>query len=256
MSDSTEELFQLPPDEAFDLFADDQHFQSPVSESKSRRAPTTAAGLPRFDGDTGTLPERACHAYQELLKREFVTARHVTWRDLLTYRAEIGSRLNELNLILVVNEDQGFAYKTDATVDGGYALLAKKPISMMDSLVLIHLRLQQAVTAPHEPTIVERADIVDSLRPYRNPEDTNEKRHDDKVLQSVEQLITYKLLSPIAATDRLLVEPVLAAAFPLTQIQALNEVYLARARGERVPAPPADGGGAEPGESSQGEDSP
>lgn len=227
-ADGNDALFTAT-EEPFDLFAGDDHYRSGGVADAPRKPAATAAGLPRFPGDTGTLPERACHALQEMLKRDFVTRRHVTWRDLLTYRAEVSSRLNELNLVLVVDEDAGFAYKTDAEVDGGYSLLTKKPISMMDSLVLLYLRLQQAVTAAHEPTIVERGDILDNLRSYRRPEDTDEKRHDEKVRLAVDQLVKYKLVTEIAGTDRLIVEPVLAAAFPLAQIQALHEVYKTRA---------------------------
>ena len=60
---------QMGAVDGFDLFANDPNFnlpREPVAATASDRV------LPRFEGDTGELPERACYAYQELLKKEFV----------------------------------------------------------------------------------------------------------------------------------------------------------------------------------------
>lgn len=215
---------------AFDLFADDPNFTTPPAP-QTTSASAEGARVPRFVGDTGVLPEPACYAYQELLKREYVERASKNWAALLDHRSDIASRLCELNMLLVIDEERGFAYKSEAEVEGGYSLLAKKPIRWMDSLLLVYLRLQQALEpGRYDDVIVERRDIVEHLRSYRKPADTDIARHDKQIDRSIETMISYDILVPLTATDRFLVAPVLSAAFPLAHIEALNELYLRQAQ--------------------------
>jgi Domain of unknown function (DUF4194) len=215
--------------DGFDLFADDPNFNLP---SEPVAAPASDRVLPRFEGDTGELPERACYAYQELLKKEFVDRSSKNWPLLLDYRPVIASRLSELNLRLIVDEERGFAYKIEAEVDGGYSLLARKPIRWMDSVLLVYLRLQQALEVGRfDDTVVERRDIVEHLQSYRRPSDTDLFKHQQQIDKSIDTMIGYGILIPLTGTDRFLVAPVLSAAFPLPHIEALNQLYLSHARG-------------------------
>jgi hypothetical protein len=215
--------------DGFDLFADDPNFtvaHEPVT------APASDRVLPRFEGDTGELPERACYAYQELLKKEFVDRSSKNWPVLLDYRPIIASRLSELNLRLIIDEERGFAYKIEAEVDGGYSLLARKPIRWMDSVLLVYLRLQQALeVGRYDDTVVERRDIVEHLQSYRRPTDTDLFKHQQQIDKSIDTMIGYGILIPLTGTERFLVAPVLSAAFPLPHIEALNQLYLNHARG-------------------------
>lgn len=223
MTDSIEPL------DAFDLFADDPNFGL-TSEPTS--VPASDRVLPRFEGDTGELPERACYAYQELLKKEFMDRSSKNWSVLLDYRVVIASRLSELNLRLIVDEERGYAYKIEAEVDGGYSLLARKPIRWMDSVLLVYLRLQQALeVGRYDDTVVERRDIVEHLQSYRRPSDTDLFKHQQQIDRSIETMIGYGILIPLTGTHRFLVAPVLSAAFPLPHIEALNQLYLSHARG-------------------------
>jgi hypothetical protein len=215
----------------FDLFADDPNFIAPHGTRETAVTPAAEAGMPRFIGDTGVLPEHACYAYQELLKKEFVDRASKNWPALLENRSDVASRLSELNMLLVVDEERGFAYKTEAEAEGGYSLLAKKPIRWMDSLLLVYLRLQQALElGRYDDVIVERRDIVEHLRSYRKPGDTDIARHDKQIEKSIDTMIGYDILVSLTGTDRFLVAPVLSAAFPLAHIEALNELYLRQAQ--------------------------
>jgi hypothetical protein len=216
----------------FDLFADDPNFVAPHG-TREAPAPPSTTGMPRFSGDTGLLPESACYAYQELLKSEYVDRTSKNWPALLENRTDLASRLSELNLLLVIDEDRGFAYKNEADVEGGYSLLAKKPIRWMDSVLLVYLRLQQALElGRYEDVIVERRDIVEHLRSYRKPTDTDIARHDKQIEKSIDVMIGYDLLIPLTGTERFLVAPILSAAFPLAHIEALNELYLRQTHSE------------------------
>jgi hypothetical protein len=215
--------------DGFDLFADDPNFNL---ASEAVAGPAADRVLPRFEGDTGELPERACYAYQELLKKEFVDRSSKNWTVLLDYRPVIASRLSELNLRLIVDEERGFAYKIEAEVDGGYSLLARKPIRWMDSVLLVYLRLQQALeVGRYDDTVVERRDIVEHLQSYRRPSDTDLFKHQQQIDKSIDTMIGYGILIPLTGTDRFLVAPVLSAAFPLPHIEALNQLYLSHAGG-------------------------
>jgi Domain of unknown function (DUF4194) len=221
--------------DAFDLFADDPHFNAPAAPQELTATSAISSMMPRFVGDTGLLPERACYAYQELLKREYVDRSSKNWAALLDHRDSLASRLSELNMLFVIDEERGFAYKSEAEVEGGYSLLAKKPIRWMDSILLVYLRLQQALeVGRYDDTIVERRDIVEHLRSYRRPADTDHYRHDRQIDKSIETMVNYGILIPLTGTDRFLVAPVLSAAFPLAHVEALNDLYLRQAGAEGV----------------------
>lgn len=221
------------PVDEFDLFADDPNFAAPAAARDTTPATTVETRMPRFVGDTGQLPEQACYAYQELLKKEFVDRSSKHWAALLDSRSDLASRLSELNMALVIDEELGFAYKSEAEVDHGYSLLAKKPIRWMDSVLLVYLRLQQALeVGRYDDAIVERRDIVEHLRSYRKPADTDTYRHDKQIEKSIETMVGYNILIPLTGTERFLIAPVLSAAFPLAHIDALNELYLRQAKAD------------------------
>jgi hypothetical protein len=219
------------PVEEFDLFADDPNFAAPSVARDTAAVTPVDSLMPRFVGDTGRLTEQTCYAYQELLKKEFVDRSSKHWAALLDSRSDIASRLSELNMVLVIDEEQGFAYKSEAEVEGGYSLLAKKPIRWMDSVLLVYLRLQQALeVGRYDDAIVERRDIIEHLRSYRKLADTDTYRHDKQIEKSIETMVGYNILIPLTGTERFLIAPVLSAAFPLAHIDALNELYLRQAK--------------------------
>ncbi len=118
----------------------------------------------RFDGDTGQLPAEVCWALQTL-----VAAPHVSednkkhWAVVLQHEALLRSRLSELNLILEINLEHGYAFTRQAEDPSPHVrtILRPRPLNLLASALTLYL-YNQYVVAPEDP-VVEQSDIIDHL---------------------------------------------------------------------------------------------
>ena len=124
---------------------------------------------PRFDGDVSELPDRACWALQQLLTRRYVSAD--TDRDLyawvVEYRAQLGVRLSELDLLLrIVSDtsgDGGVAFVEQARYESarGAKLLRREPLGTYDSILALHLA--QMMRANNDQAVLISRDEIHGL---------------------------------------------------------------------------------------------
>ena len=124
---------------------------------------------PRFDGDVSELPDRACWALQQLLTRRYVSAD--TDRDLyawvVEYRAQLGVRLSELDLLLRIvadpSGDGGVAFVEQARYESARRakLLRREPLGTYDSILALHLA--QMMRANNDQAVLISRDEMHGL---------------------------------------------------------------------------------------------
>jgi hypothetical protein len=106
---------------------------------------TEEVRVSRFEGDTSALHQHACWALQNLLARRFITKADTPdlWRWVVKYRAELSSRLSELDLRLRIFDDIEVAFTEQAETfrDNPRArkMLRRESIGVYASMLAIHL---------------------------------------------------------------------------------------------------------------------
>ncbi|WP_311354508.1 DUF4194 domain-containing protein [Corynebacterium pyruviciproducens] len=123
--------------------------------------------------DTGTLTLSQRKALVKLIKGPFITtttpADREDFRVIVESRTLLSQQLDNLFLTLVVDETAGVAYTKvwDTEVDGARTLLRAKPLTFVETVIILHLRRQLAKSNPNERTIVEKQEVFEATAPTR-----------------------------------------------------------------------------------------
>ena len=97
--------------------------------------------------DTGTLTLSQRKALVKLIKGPFITtttpADREDFRVIVESRTLLSQQLDNLFLTLVVDETAGVAYTKvwDTEVDGARTLLRAKPLTFVETVIILHLSL-------------------------------------------------------------------------------------------------------------------
>ncbi|MCE7009995.1 DUF4194 domain-containing protein [Kibdelosporangium philippinense] len=201
------------------------------------------------DGDPSRLPLEAKRALVVLLKSRFVSRaqNRPTWDSLLAYEQEITGRLGDLFLELVIDRDLEVAFKRqNLDEDAPKVLRREKPLSRDASFLLVFLRQEWAYAADG-PVVVNRSQVEEFLRAYREEGDGDRAKFERRVNAAIGVLGDMKLLSVDQDADYLFtVSPVVVPLIGVDEFTQLEAAYLRGMDAAGSSALDADNGPLEP----------
>ncbi|GLE53179.1 DUF4194 domain-containing protein [Mycobacterium montefiorense] len=188
---------------------------------------------PRFDGDVSELPDRACWALQQLLTRRYISAeadRDVyTW--VLEYRAQLSTRLSELDLLLRVVEGADVAFVEQARYESarGAKLLRREPLGTYDSILALHLA-QMMRASGDQAVVISREEMHGLFSGVLNDVDRDAVTFTARIDGAITRLASLEILRKTRDDeDSYTVSPVINAvmtASVITELQQQFEVLL------------------------------
>ena len=209
-----------------------------------------------WDRDTGTLRTASRTVLASLIKGPYVSAeRHQqNWRALLADTEEIRSRLADMFLDLVIDDERGVAFVRNAETydDDAPQVVRTSPLTLMDTAMLLHLRRELVSATGGGRVIVGRDEVYEHLQAYRSQVSTDDAGFTKRINSSWKKMDSLGILQRTATSSvdgRFEISPVLRLIFGPEQIQAVRDEY-ARLRG----ADHADGMGIDKVESEDGGD--
>lgn len=206
-----------------------------------------AAGLAQlrglWDGDLGTLSLESRRAFAALLQGPIIVAQNkpALWAAIVSDEMTLRSRLNDVFLDLVLNEDDGIAFTRPAnsgedlhTPEGQThpmpIILRSKPLSHVDTLVILHLRQELSLAAPGERVIIDRDDLRDHVMMYRPDGDRDEAKMDRRFTAAFKRMVEYSLLAKTETDNRFEISPALRSIFDADTVEGIKAEYDARFR--------------------------
>ncbi|MCI6207293.1 MAG: DUF4194 domain-containing protein [Corynebacterium glucuronolyticum] len=183
------------------------------------------------DTDTGTLTLKQRQALVKLIKGPFVTASDPKDQEIFNVIVEsrevLSQQLNNLFLTLVLDETAGIAYTKvwDAEVDGARSLLRARPLTFLDTVVILHLRRQLAKASPNERTIVDKQEVFEATAPYQATQGTDHTKQQTNFNASWKRIAEWKVVAQTLNPDRWEVSQVLRVAFSSEEIKAVTESF-------------------------------
>jgi len=184
-----------------------------------------------YPGDSGQLSLQARRVLVQLLAGPSLDGqRHaLLWPVLIRDEDAIRVRLSDLFLELVIDRDQQVAFTRQADTGEVDAplLLRRAKLSLLDSILLLHLRqiLTQA-DAHGERAVVSRAEMIEYLGVYERANNTDRALFEKRINASMEKVRKHSILRKIRGSDdRFEVSPTLKLLFSAEEIQALTRVY-------------------------------
>ena len=179
-----------------------------------------------------SFPFEAKRALVQLLRGPVIThdAHRQQWSAILAHRTEIERRLADVFLTLVLDEDDGIAFtRPQPTPDDPKLappqVLRTETLTFMDTLVLLTLRYQLLVAPSGQRVIVEYADIVADMDPYRGRYTTDDAGFRKRINASWEKMKNYSLISEADTPGRFEVSPVLRQLFDAEEIALVEAEY-------------------------------
>lgn len=188
---------------------------------------------PRFDGDVSELPDRACWALQQLLTRRYLSAEAdrdlYTW--VLEYRAQLGVRLSELDLLLRVVEgfhgDEGVAFVEQARYESarGAKLLRREPLGTYDSILALHLA-QMMRASGDQTVLVSREEVHGLFSGVLNDTDRDTVTFTARIDAAIARLASLDILRKSRDDeDSYTVSPVINAVMTAAVITELQQQF-------------------------------
>ncbi len=191
---------------------------------------STAAKL--WDRDAGTLREPSRRALGALIKGPYVSAEKQpqNWRALLGDAAEIRSRLADMFLDLVIDDERGVAFVRNAETYSGDApqVVRTAPLTLMDTAMLLHLRRELVSGSGAGRVIVGKEEVYEQLQAYRGQYSTDDAGFAKRIDASWTKMDKYGILlrtATSAADGRFEISPVLRLIFGPEEIEAVRAEY-------------------------------
>lgn len=194
-------------------------------------APDEQAQPALYLGDSGELSLQARRVLVQLLAGPSLDGRRhaLLWPVLIRDEQAICSRLSELFLELVIDRDQQVAFTRQADTGEVDAplLLRRAKLTLLDSILLLHLRqLLTQADAHGERAVVSSAEMIELLGIYERVGNTDRALFEKRVRASIEKIKKHSILRKIRASDgRFEVSPTLKLLFSAEEIQALTQTY-------------------------------
>lgn len=188
-----------------------------------------------WPGDTGTLPFNVRRVLVALLRGPCLRRdRHPKlWRVLLTNESVIRSRVSDLILDLLLDEEAGVAMlRRPETGDlKAPSLLHTQRLNFLDSCALLELRekMMRNAGAADERTVVTPEEIAEALKLYDRTALKDEQAFRRHVSGVISRLTTRRLLLPLRGTSALEVSPTLPRLFAADDVAKLMAAYQEKA---------------------------
>lgn len=211
----------------------------PPPDAKESVTPEREVPSQLYPGDAGTLPLDARRALVQLLLGPSLDGRRHPrlWPALIRHRDSIHSRLHDMFLELVVDTEQEVAFIRQA--DTGELdtpiLLRRKPLTFLESALLLHLRAALAEAEVRgERAVISLDDMLNQLRLYDRAGNADQAGFEKRARAAIEKIKKNNLIAPIRGADeRFEISPTLKLLFSAEQVAELTRLYRAlRAEGE------------------------
>lgn len=186
---------------------------------------------PLWTGDTGTLSLDSRRALVQLLKGPLMRkSKHPgLWSAVITDTEALRSRLADVFLDLIVDEDAGIAFARMVSPDNDLkipAVLRVDRLKHVDTLVLLHLRNELGLSSPGERVIVDVEELRDQVRSYQRADDLDDAAYTRRFNAAITRIRnTYNLLDDTETAGRYEVSPVLRHIFDVDTVTALRDEY-------------------------------
>lgn len=183
-----------------------------------------------WEGDTGTLALASRRALVQLLKGPLITHdKHPElWNAILSDAVALRSRLADVFLDLVVDEDSGIAFTRMVKAPDDIKIpqvLRTETLSHADTVVLLYLRSELALAPPGDRVIVDVADIHEAASPYRSAFSRDESGFAKRITASINRLKGFSILTATETDTRLVVSPVLRSLFDPETVATIKAEY-------------------------------
>ena len=211
--------------------------QEPMEADPSRESAfegdSEAADRELYAGDTGTLPALTRQVLVHLLKGPYFerSRSERLWQELKVREKLIRSRLSDLYLDLLVDDELGVAFcrKPDLGDHDAPSLLNTVRLRFLDSAVLLELRDQlMRARANGERAVVTSADVAEMLRLFDRSAGTNDRIFQQHFKAILRRLTERRILLTLKSGDAMEISPVLPLLFPTAAIDELKNAYLRR----------------------------
>ena len=179
-----------------------------------------------WPSDTGALSEQSRRALVAVLRGPYLSSQRnpKLWKALRADESAIRSRLNDLFLELVVDDNDEFAFvrKVDAPQIDPPSALRSMNLTFVDTLMLIVLR-QMLLAASGQPrVIVGRDDVFDQLAVYNHGDEQTYRRSLNASWKRMSD--TLHVLHTLT-DDRVEISPVVKFIIDPNRVTALTEKY-------------------------------
>lgn len=185
----------------------------------------------RFAGDTGTLPVPARRVLVRLLQGPSLDARRheKLWEVFKRYERDLKSRLHDIFLELVVDNDAKVAFTRQVVSDEVDVpiLLRKQSLSFIESVLLLFLRQKLTHSeAQAERAVVDQLEMTEYLKAYERSDNVDISRFGRQMEGAIEKAKKLGVLLKLPGTDdRFEVSASLRLLFPVEEIQALTQAF-------------------------------
>lgn len=194
---------------------------------------------PLWTGDTGTLSEESRRALVDLLKGPLITAdrKKETWHAITTDTEALRSRLHDVLLELIVDEEAGIAFTRHVRPDNQDVqvppVLRTEALTHLQTAILLQLRHELGMSAPGERVIVGEDELYNAIGYVRAVDNRNEAGFKKRFTAAVNTIRKYSLLTDTETEGRWEVSPVLRHIFDADTVYALRAEYLRLAQQDK-----------------------
>ncbi|MCD8317093.1 MAG: DUF4194 domain-containing protein [Eggerthellaceae bacterium] len=179
-----------------------------------------------WPGDAGTLTFESRRALLQLIKGPMITAEanKELWQALLMDQASIESRLADLFLVLVLDEDEGIAFVQNApAVDRKIPKAVRnQPLTLSDTILVLSLRRELMINREGR-VFVDKEETFSSLSQYRPLEKLDEAGFRKRLERSWSKLEDEGMLLKAEGDERYEISPVLRLIFSTEEVKAVTD---------------------------------
>ncbi|MDO5067767.1 MAG: DUF4194 domain-containing protein [Propionibacteriaceae bacterium] len=186
------------------------------------------SSLALFEGDDGELALEVRQCLVGLIRNPLLTRERQprAWETLVRHRRILRSRLNDLFLDLVMDDERGVAYKVQVRSEVPRrfpTLLRDTSYSREETVLMVYLRQRHlAERAGGAARVwVDRQDCIDAVARYRPPSATDLWGDESRTRNAIESLRAMGILERTDEEDRLVVSPVIETLLPIGRLQEL-----------------------------------
>lgn len=184
-----------------------------------------------YPGDMGKLPEDVRRVLIQLLSGPLIDSkRHSNlWSVLLRHQDVIRSRLSELFLELIIDQEieVAFTRQADTAELDAPKLLRRSPLSFLDTALILYLRqLLADADMQGERAVVSSVEMVEQMKLYEKSQSTDQAGFEKRINAAIEKARKNTVLGIIKGSeDRYEISPTLKLLFNAEEISALTKIY-------------------------------
>ncbi|MFL0575874.1 DUF4194 domain-containing protein [Brevibacterium luteolum] len=182
-----------------------------------------------WEYDSGTLSADARRALVKLVQGPYVSSQShpALWRATLNGEEALRSRLADMFLELIVDEDSGIAFVRNVSAPEAEApaVVRTHQLTLLDSALVLQLRHELLRVDRGMRAIIGEEEMRDALSVFAAKQDLDDVMFAKRFNASFRKLIQYGILQRTKTDGRYEISPVLRLIFGAEQIHALAAEY-------------------------------